>query len=90
MPLLSVDHQKMRTMVQKIIVEEFKPYLSDLKEEMQRVVARFILVQFKNCQNRLWSHTSKFAFRLKKRVRLSFRFLFQAELTHIDEYLLLD
>ena len=47
MPLLSVDHQKMRTMVQKIIVEEFKPYLSDLKEEMQRVVARFILVQFK-------------------------------------------
>ena len=47
MPLLSVDHQKMRTMVQKIIVEEFKPYVLDLKKKMQRVMARFILVQFK-------------------------------------------
>ena len=40
-----------------------------------------------NYQNRLWSHTS---FRLKKNVRLSFGFLFQAELTHVKEYLLFD
>ena len=43
-------HQKTRTMVLKIIVEKFKPYVLDLKKEMQRVVVRFILVQFKLSQ----------------------------------------
>ena len=37
-------------MVLKIIVEKFKPYVLDLKKEMQRVVVRFILVQFKLSQ----------------------------------------
>ena len=46
MPLFSVDHQKIETMVLSI-VEECKPYILHLKKEMQRVVAGFILVQFK-------------------------------------------